>query len=178
MRGSLVVLALAITPFVSTVATAQDPAPSSTMPLCQKEPGTPSTTGDDSRTKRCPTDPPPPPTTGTATITGTLFFDLAPYDGVYDPNNEVGIAGWNIVLTGPNGTSQFLTDGTGFFSFAGLPGGATYILCAQPSAGWTQTAPTSGASCPSSYGYTISVPALAADTTIANMNLGFYSNPW
>jgi hypothetical protein len=113
-----------------------------------------------------------------ATITGTLFFDQSPYDGVFDPNNEVGIAGWYVVLTGPTGSSRFLTDGTGFFSFAGLAGGATYTLCAEPSAGWTQTVPTSGASCLNSVGYTIVVPALASDTTIANQNLGFYSNPW
>lgn len=181
MRRSFVVLALALSPLVSIVAQAQDPT-SGTKPMCQKDPGNPSSTGDASRTKSCLTDPPPPPppppTTGTATITGTLFFDLAPYDGIYDPNNEVGIAGWNVVLTGPTGSTQFMTDGTGFFSFAGLPGGATYTLCAQPSAGWTQTAPMSGASCPSSFGYTITVPALAADTTIANMNIGFYSNTW
>jgi hypothetical protein len=177
MRGSLVVLALAISPFVATVASAQNPASSDdTMPLCQKDPGNPSTSGDSSRTKKCP--PPPPPATGTVTITGTLFFDQAPYDGVFDPNNEVGIAGWNVVLTGPNGSSSFLTDGTGYFSFGGLPSGATYTLCAQPSAGWTQTVPTSGAACPNSFGYTINVPPLAADSTIANQNLGFYSNPW
>lgn len=176
MRGSLVVLALAMSPFVASVSKAQNPVPSdSTMPLCKMDPGAPSSTGDDSRTKKCP--PPPPATTGTATITGTIFFDLPPYDGIYDPNNEVGIAGWNVVLTGPTGSSTFMTDGTGFFSFAGLPGGATYTLCVEPSAGWTQTVPTSGASCSNSFGYTINVPALATDSTIANQNFGFYSNP-
>jgi hypothetical protein len=175
MRGSLVVLALALSPFVATVSKAQDPVPSSgTMPQCQKDPGNPSTSGDSSRTKKCP--PPPPPTTGMATITGTVFFDLPPYDGVYDPNNEVGIAGWYVVLTGPSGSSNFLTDGSGFFSFAGLPSAATYTLCVQPSLGWTQTAPTSGAACTNSFGYTINVPPLAADSTIANQNFGFYSN--
>lgn len=179
MRGSLVVLALAISPSIAAVAKAQDPAPSGDpMPLCQKDPGNPSTSGDSSRTKKCPPPPPPPATTGTVTITGTLFFDLAPYDGVFDPNNEVGIAGWNVVLTGPTGSSRFMTDGTGYFSFAGLPGGTTYTLCVEPSAGWTQTAPTTGASCLNSFGYTITVPSLSADSTVANQNFGFYSNPW
>lgn len=175
MRGTFVVLVLAISPFVTTASKAQDPSPSGDpMPLCQKAPGSPSTTGDSSRTKKCP--PPPPPATGMATITGTVFFDLPPYDGVYDPNNEVGIAGWNVILTGPSGSWTFLTDGTGYFSFAGLPSGATYTLCVQPSAGWTQTAPASGASCLNSVGYTINVPPLATDATIANENFGFYSN--
>lgn len=175
MRGSLVVLALAISPLVATVARAQDPVPSNgTMPQCVKDPGNPSPTGDSSRTRKCP--PTPPPTTGTATITGTIFYDLPPYDGVFDPEGEIGIAGWYVVLTGPAGSSRFLTDGTGFFSFAGLPSGASYTLCVEPSAGWTQTAPTKGASCLNSIGYTIDVPALTADSTIANQNFGFYSN--
>jgi hypothetical protein len=182
MRASFAMLALAISPFVATVSEAQDPAPTSTMPQCQKSSGNPSSSGDESRTKKCP--PPPPPTTGTATITGTVFFDLAPYDGVFDPDAEVGIAGWYVVLTGPTGSSRYLVDGSGSFSFAGLPSGATYTLCVEPSAGWTQTAPSSGVSCTNaangmtSSGYTIVVPALAVDTVIPARNLGFYSNPW
>jgi hypothetical protein len=181
MRASLVVLALAISPFVATVSKAQDPAPGSTMPQCEKDPGNPSSTGDESRTKKCPVS--LPPATGTATITGNVFFDLAPYDAVFDPNAEIGIAGWYVVLTGPTGSSRFLTDGTGFFSFAGLPSGVSYTLCVEASAGWTQTAPAGGASCTNSangvtsLGYTISVPALAVDATIADHNFGFYSNP-
>src|SRR5689334_3653743 len=140
MRSSLVVLALAIAPLVATTSKAQEPADSSTKPQCQKDPGNPSPSGSDSRTKKCPVPtPPPPPTNGKVTITGTLFFDLAPYDGVFDAANEVGIAGWNIVLTGPTATLRFMTDGTGFFSFSGLDSGVTYTLCAEPTPGWTQT---------------------------------------
>lgn len=175
MRSKIFVLALVISPLLAAVSKAQDPAPSSPSPQCDKDPGNPSTTGDSSRTRKCPA---PLPDTGLATITGTLFFDLPPYDGIYDPTNEVGIAGWYVTLTGPTASAQILTDGTGFFSFAGLPSNATYTLCAQPSAGWTQTVPTSGATCSSSFGYTIVVPPLAADSTIANENLGFYSNSW
>lgn len=176
MRGSVVVLALAISPFVATVAKAQDTtSTSSSTKVCIKDPGNPSTSGDDARSKKCPTPTPPPANTGKATISGTVFFDLAPYDGLYDATNEVGIAGWNVTLTGPTGSMTFLTV-TGEFSFAGLPGDATYTLCVQPSAGWTQTAPTSGAPCPSSFGYTIVVPPLAADSTITGKDFGFYSN--
>jgi hypothetical protein len=175
MRGSLVVLALAISPFVATVSKAQDPAPTgSTRPMCQNDPGAPSPSGDASRTKKCPA--PPPADTAKVTITGTLFFDLPPYDAVFDPDNEIGIAGWWIVLTGPSGSSRFQTDGTGFFSFPGKPSGLTYTLCVEPSAGWTQTAPTNGAPCLNSIGYTINLPVLATDSTITNKNLGFYSN--
>jgi len=46
----------------------------------------------------------------------------------------------------------------------------------QPSPGWTQTSPTSGAACTNSFGYTIVVPPLAADSTITGKDFGFYSN--
>ena len=173
MRGSIVVLALAMSSFVGSVARAQDTASTSIPKVCAKDPGNPSSSGDDNRSKKCP--PPPPANIGKVTISGNVFFDLAPYDGVFDPDNEVGIAGWNVVLTGPTGSMTFMTV-TGDFSFAGLPGDATYTLCVQPSAGWTQTSPTSGAACPNSFGYTIVVPPLAADSTLTGKDFGFYSN--
>ena len=173
MRGSIVVLALAMSSFVGSVSKAQDTASTSSPKVCVKDPGNPSSSGDDNRSKKCPA--PPPANTGKVTISGNVFFDLAPYDGVFDPNNEVGIAGWNVVLTGPTGSMTFMTV-TGDFSFAGLPGDATYTLCVQPSPGWTQTSPTSGAACVNSFGYTIVVPPLAADSTITGKDFGFYSN--
>ena len=182
MRGTLVVLALAMSPLLTSVAKAQDPIPTSdsSRPMCEKDPGNPSPEGEANRTKKC-----PPVATGKVTISGIVFFDLAPYDGVYDPNNENGIAGWMVVLTGPTGqlTYNTATDplNPGVFSFAGLPSGATYTLCVQPVIGWTQTAPTSGASCTSSvgssWGYTIVVPPLAVDAVVGDQNFGFYSVP-
>jgi hypothetical protein len=172
MRGTVVVLALAMSTFVASVSEAQDTQPTSPN-VCIKDPGNPSSTGDASRSKKCP--PPPPPNIGKVTISGNVFFDLPPYDGVFDAENEVGIAGWNVVLTGPTGSMSFMTV-TGDFSFAALPGDATYTLCVEPSPGWTQTSPTSGAACLNSFGYTIVVPPLAADSTITGKNFGFYSN--
>jgi len=181
MRGSLVVLALTISPLLASASRAQAPASPSTSsrPMCEKDPGNPSPTGEANRTKKC-----PPVATGKVTISGIVFFDLAPYDGVYDPENEIGIAGWTVVLSGPNGQLTYNTatdpNNPGTFVFSALPSGATYTLCVQPQAGWTQTAPSGGAVCTSSvgnsWGYTITVPALAGDASVTDQNFGFYSN--
>ena len=182
MRGSLVVLALAISPLLTSVAQAQAPATSNgSRPMCVKDPGNPSPTGEENRTKKCP----PPPPTGKVTISGTVFFDLPPYDGTFDSTNEMGIAGWTVVLTGPTGQQMYNTatdpNNPGVFIFSGLPTGVTYTLCVQPAFGWTQTAPTSGATCTSSvgstWGFTIMVPASVGDTVVPDQNFGFYSNP-
>ena len=182
MRGSLVVLALAFSPLLAPVAKAQVPVSTTTRsrPMCEKNPGNPSPTGEKNRTKKC-----PPVATGKVTISGIVFFDLEPYDGSYDPENEIGIAGWTVVLSGPTGQLTYNTatdpNNPGAFIFAGLPSNATYTLCVQPQMGWTQTAPTAGAVCSSSagnsWGYTITVRALTADSTVDNRNFGFYANP-
>jgi len=181
MRASLVVLALAISPLLASVSKAQDPASASnrSRPMCEKSPGNPSPTGEANRTKKC-----PPVATGKVTISGIVFFDLEPYDGVYDPENELGLAGWTVVLTGPTGQLTYNTatdpDNPGAFVFADLPSNATYTLCVQPPMGWTQTAPTGGAVCTSSVGttsgYSIKVPALTVDGTVPNQNFGFFAN--
>ena len=180
MRGSLVVLALAVSPLLASVSKAQDPASSNrSRPMCEKSPGNPSPTGQTNRTKKCPV------ATGKVTISGVVFFDLEPYDGMYDPENEIGLAGWTVVLIGPTGQLTYNTatdpNNPGAFVFAGLASNATYTLCVQPPMGWTQTAPTGGAVCTSSAGttsgYTLTVPARAADTTIQDRNFGFYANP-
>ena len=180
MRGSLVVLALAIAPFAAGSATAQatNPSSSSMRPMCEKDPGNPSAAGEANRTKKCP--PPPPVATGKVTISGIVFFDLPPYDGVFDASNENGIAGWNVVLTGPAGQVTYNTatdpNNPGAYVFAGLPSGATYTVCVVPAMGWTQTSPTGGAQCPNGVGYSITVPPLVVDMAISDQNFGFYSN--
>jgi hypothetical protein len=179
MRGSFVVVALALSPFVATVSRAQDPAPSNgdTRPMCQKDPGNPSASGEANRTKKCP----PPVALGKVTISGTVFFDLAPYDGMFDSSNENGIAGWTVVLTGPSGQQTYNTatdpSNPGNYVFSGLPSGATYTVCVVPAMGWTQTGPSSGTQCPNGFGYSISTPALAVDIAFAGINFGYYSNP-
>jgi hypothetical protein len=180
MRGSLVVLALAISPLLASVSNAQDPASpgNGSRPMCQKDPGNPSPTGEANRTKKC-----PPVATGKVTISGIVFFDLEPYDGLYDPANENGIAGWTVVLTGPTGQMTYDTstdpNNPGVFIFSGLPSNATYTVCVQPMAGWTQTAPAGGAVCTSAvgntWGYTIAVPPLAGDAVVGDQNFGFYA---
>jgi hypothetical protein len=172
MRGSVVVLAFAIAPFLAPVLTAQDTASTtSTKQLCQKNPGNPSTSGDENRTKKCPT--PPPPQVGTTTISGIVFFDVD-HDGSYI-TDEVGIASWQVVLTGPVNMTTMSDGNTGTYSFAGLPAG-TYTVCVVPSPGWTQTSPAPGVACPSSNGFTVVAPVQASDSTIPNINFGFYSN--
>lgn len=181
MRGSLFVLALAISPFVASVSKAQDLPSTSTKsrPMCSKDPGNPSPTGEANRTKKC-----PPVATGKVTITGIVFFDLEPYDATFDPENEIGLAGWTVVLTGPTGQLTYNTatdpNNPGVFIFADLPTGATYTVCVQPPPGWTQTAPTGDATCTSSvgttFGYRIDVPALVGDATVSDRNFGFYSS--
>jgi len=148
--------------------------------MCEKDPGNPSPTGEANRTKKC-----PPVATGKVTISGIVLFDLEPYDGMYDPENENGLAGWTVGLSGPMGQLTYNTatdpNNPGTFIFADLPSDATYTLCVQPPPGWTQTAPTGGAVCTSSvgttWGYTIPVPALAGDATVTGQNFGFYANP-
>ena len=179
MRGSLVVLALAITPFVAKVSRAQDTAStsSSTKNVCVKDPGNPSPSGDANRTKKCPTPPPPPPP-GTVTISGTVFFDLPPYNGIFDSPDENGIAGWDVILTGPTFQTTYNTatdpDHPGTFIFVGVPSNATYTLCVQPSSQWVQTSPSSGPTCIGTFGNTFGYTIVAGSTDISNQNFGFY----
>jgi hypothetical protein len=95
---------------------------------------------------------PPPPTgcvqspagSGTASANGQVFVDVDPWPG---------LAGWCVELSGPvNATA--VTDALGNFTFSGLPAGS-YTVCEVLQSGWTQTFPTSGASCASGVGYSV-----------------------
>ncbi len=81
----------------------------------------------------CPTD--------SGSIHGIKFKD-EDCDGERD-SNEVPLAGWTIVLTGPGGTYTAVTDGAGNYHFWNLPNG-TYTLCELGQVGWTQTQPGGG----------------------------------
>jgi len=174
MRRSLVVvLALALSPLVARVASAQSDTSSSTTKCFSKDRGgNPSPQGDSSRTKKdCV--PTPPPTVGVTSVAGFLFFDLN-QNGIFDPD-EVGISGFNVQIIGNGITQTVMTAGDGSYSFTGLNAGS-YTVCALPPAGWVQTGPASGATCANgTIGITIVAPSQATDTSLTGVNLGFIS---
>jgi SdrD B-like protein len=178
MRGSRVVLALAMTLCATRVARAQDTTQTSSTgdkQCIQRTRGNPSDTASVNRAdptqqgnKDC-----VPPTVGHATISGTVFFDLD-NNGMFGPPDEVGLSSWTVVLTGPSGSQTASTDVNGAYSFSGLSSG-TYTVCVTMLAGWNQTGPAAGATCDTGNGYTIVVPPLAADTSITGKDFGFVS---
>ncbi|HKW46524.1 MAG TPA: SdrD B-like domain-containing protein [Gemmatimonadaceae bacterium] len=176
MRGSKVVLALAMTLFAARATHAQDTTQtSSTDKQCiQKTRGNASDSGVANRAdptlqgnKDC-----APPSVGHATISGAVFFDLD-LNGVFG-SDEVGLSSWTVQLTGPNVSQTASTDVNGAYSFSGLSSG-TYTVCVTILPGWTQTGPASGASCLTGTGYTINVPSLAVDTLYTGKDFGFIS---
>ena len=178
MRGSRVVLALAMTLFATRVTHAQDTTQTSSTDdkqCIQRTRGNPSDTGLANRAdptlqgnKTC-----APPSVGHATIGGTVFFDLDD-NGIFSPPDEVGLSSWTVVLTGPNVSQSVSTDMNGAYSFAGLSAG-TYTVCVMILPGWNQTGPANGATCDTGKGYTIVVPSLVADTSITGKDFGFVS---
>src|SRR2546423_8297452 len=112
MRGSLVVLALALTPLVAHVSKAQDtPTSGGSSKLCVKDPGNPSDSGEANRMKKC-----PPPATGKVTIKGTVFFDVD-HDGMFNTSEEVGIATFQVVLTTGSETLPMDSAADGTYTF-------------------------------------------------------------
>ena len=102
--------------------------------------------------------PPPPPVSGggcvsspaaggTASIDGQVYVDASP--------SYSGLAGWCVQVTGPV-TATAVTDSYGNYWFPGLPAG-TYTVCETVQAGWHETFPTSGPTCPTGFGWTITV---------------------
>ena len=178
MRGSRVVLALAMTFLAIHVTRAQDTTQTSNTgdkQCIQRTRGNASDSGLANRAdpslqgnKDC-----APPSVGHATVSGTVFFDLD-MNGLFGPPDEVGLSSWNVQLTGPNVSQTVSTDMNGAYSFSGLSSG-TYTVCVQMLPGWTQTGLANGASCPIGTGLTIVVPSLAADTTITGKDFGFVS---
>lgn len=177
MRGSLVVLALAVTPFVASSLRAQDTAQttsSSENKKCvQRDRGNPSDSGLANRAdptqqgnKDC-----TPVVLGHSTISGSVFFDVD-LDGMLGPD-EVGISGWEVQLTGPMSMTTMSVGDAGAFSFTGLVAG-TYIVCVTARPGWNQTSPKSGEPCPTGIGYKIMAPAQVGDMTFTT-NFGFVS---
>jgi hypothetical protein len=201
MRGSLVVLALAASPFLAN-AQVRSHAQRHETPVArhdddddrggkgddkkceERQRGNPSQNGLDHRAdpttkgnKDCPAPSSggsqnPPAVVGHTTVSGSVFFDID-HDGSLGPD-EVGLSGWTVQLTGSVSLST-TTDGNGAYSFSGLNAG-TYMVCVIPPAGWSQTAIASAPSCGSAlFGYSIDAPALAVDVSYTGIDFGFVS---
>jgi len=84
---------------------------------------------------------------GTASIDGQVYVDASP--------SYPGLAGWCVQVTGPV-TATAVTDSYGNYWFPGLPAG-TYTVCETVQAGWHETFPTSGPTCPTGFGWTFTV---------------------
>ncbi|TMI71263.1 MAG: hypothetical protein E6H05_12800 [Bacillati bacterium ANGP1] len=103
-----------------------------------------------------PLPPPPPPSPtgcvnsgpagGTASIDGQVFVDASPWPGLQD---------WCVQLSGPVSATA-VTDASGNYLFSGLPAG-TYTVCETVQTGWHETFPTSGPTCATGFGWTITV---------------------
>lgn len=175
MRGSLVVLALAIAPFVAPVASAQGSSHADSVHCVERQRGNPSDSGLAHRadpTTKGNKDCAPPVVYGHTSVSGSVFFDLD-LNGIFT-DDEIGLAGWQLQITGPM-TLTTMTDGAGNYSFAGLTPGS-YTLCVLAPIGWTQTSPVSGPLCTSGIGYSITAPAVVTDTSIPGVNFGWISN--
>lgn len=175
MRGSRVLLALAMTLIAARVTNAQTPTDASNADdkkCLQRDRGNPSDSGLANRAdptqqgnKDC------TPLLGHATISGNVYFDVD-LDSQFGPD-EVGLSAWDVTLTGAGIQPQSVKSGeNGAFSFSGLSAG-TYLLCVTTLPMWTQTGPASGASCPTGTGYSIVVQPSATDTTIGGKNFGY-----
>ena len=202
MRGSIVVLALAVTPLIAQAqnkphwqrhdmpaASRSDDHRNDDKKCEERKRGNPSDNGRDHRAdprtkgnKDCDLgggDPTPPPSPdpvvlGHTQIQGSLFFDVD-HDGFFGPD-EVGLAGWTVQVSGPM-TASAITDGNGAYTITGLTTG-TYTVCVMPPAGWSQTAPSAGAgpSCANgTVGISIEAPALVGDVWYSGVDFGFVS---
>ena len=100
----------------------------------------------------CAPQPPPPvcvnspPSGGTGSITGTVSLDDVA---------RTGLAGWCIEVSGP-ASATAVTDASGNYVVPGLPAGM-YMVCEDIQTGFQETFPTSGPTCTTGIGWTISV---------------------
>jgi hypothetical protein len=173
MRGSLVVLALVVSPLVATVADAQKPADPGAQKCVVRVRGNPSGMGAINRAdptlrgnKNC-----PPLVVGPGTISGFLFNDALYPNGSKD-DDEVGISGWTVTLSGAASLST-KSAGDGSYSFTNLPAGS-YTLCVTPMSGWNQVTSGDG-TCPSGVGYNIEIPDWGVVIEYTGINFGYIS---
>ena len=203
MRGSIVVLALAVSPLFASISQAQGHGPHwqkrwtpaarrSDDKKCEdRQRGNPSDNGLNHRAdprakgnKGCDlggdqTPPPPPPpaadTAGQTQIQGAVFFDVD-HDGAFGPD-EVGLSGWTVQVSGPMNASA-ITDGNGAYSISNLVPG-DYTVCAMPPMGWAQTSPGTGFGLPvcsnGTVGFGLNAPAVSGLTQYTGVDFGFVS---
>lgn len=81
--------------------------------------------------------PPPPPRARNGSISGHVFRDNCPVDGIYDPTRgEIGLAGVRITLIGDTIEGRIerstFTDSNGAYLFSALPSGTYIIQQTQP----------------------------------------------
>lgn len=116
--------------------------------------------------------------TGTGSI-GDFVFNDTNGNGIQDAG-ETGIAGVNVTLTYPNGTTVFTTtNATGNYNFPNLPPGTTYSVSFTTPAGYLATQSNIGAndnvdSDPVA-GVVINVTVIAG-TANTSVDAGFYQN--
>lgn len=169
MRVRMLVVAMIATPLLASTSYAQSQNagdhPNQRFKMCEKLSPAKNKQGSDMagnsgkarrEPRKCVPDvPSPPPTsTGIAEIHGMAFTDVNG-NGVFD-SGDTPLAGWPIQLSGTvSAVTSTAADGS--YSFVSLPVGS-YTVCA--SAGMTQTAPSSGPTCPSgAAGWSADVPA-------------------
>src|SRR5437588_2305993 len=104
-----------------------------------------------------PPPPPPPAPTPTCSVTAPSTSGALTIDGRVQLGADPwpGLANWCIQLNGTV-TATMLTDGSGNYTFTGLPDG-TYTVCEVVQSGWQQTFPGSGDTCPTGYGWTFTL---------------------
>ena len=98
-----------------------------------------------------PPPPPPPPPSGSYVISGQVYLDATPFNG---------LSGWTVTLSGAV-TRSATTDGLGNYSFTGLPAG-TYQVCELVKTGYHETWPdaTAGPSCSTGgFGWSVTLSA-------------------
>ena len=144
-------VALVVTPFVAGVSQVRsNPGLGHDAAHCAMRtslhPGT-----DVNKCDPAPVNPPPSCSVSAPSATGTLTIDGTVTVGT----TQLGLANWCIQLTGTV-TATVLTDGSGKYTFSGLPDG-TYTVCEVVQSGWQQTFPGTGDTCPTGYGWTFTL---------------------
>ncbi len=99
-------------------------------------------------------------------------------NGVRDPfGGEMGLQGWSVQLFDANGLllSTQITDGSGNYIFAALPGG-TYSVCVVSQPAYHQTDPLSGTGC-GGLGYSFPILDNPFGSWTVNINFAEMLNP-